>query len=122
MSTTVATTGITLVLGAAPALAHFCTVADKPPAAGVQVLVDGNTDDVVWVSQGVQQRWDRMGEEKFFQTFHGWVGIDFDGDRVADFAVLLPGGQEGHLPMAAYENGPDCHGVVHIGQYFADCT
>lgn len=124
LGTTLTATVAMLALGAMPALAHFCTVADKPPASGVQVLFDANSesDEPVWVSQGVQQRIDKMGMEKFFETFHGWVGIDFDSDGVADAAVLLPGGEEGHLPLQAYEGGAECHGVVTIFDYFTDCT
>lgn len=124
VSTTMAATVAILAIWAVPALAHFCTVADKPPPAGVQVLFDGTSesDEPVWVSKGVQQRIDKMGMEQFFHTFHGWVGIDFDSDGVADAAVLLPGGEEGHLPLEAYEGGAECHGVVTIGDYFTDCT
>lgn len=88
------------------------------------MVFDATSDEaeVVWVSKGVQQRFQQLGEDKFIETFHGWIGLDFDKDRVADAAVLLPGTGEGHLPLSAYENGADCHGVLTLGDYFMDCA
>ena len=47
------------VLTAGPALAGHCTNADKNAAAGVQAVLDLNTFQIVFVSNGLQQRIDQ---------------------------------------------------------------
>lgn len=121
LGTTLTATAMTLLVGAAPALAHWCTVADKPADSGIQVLFDANSDEPTWISKGVQQRIDHLGFEGFLQTFHGWIGLDFDSDGHADASILLPGAPEGEIPQIAQVSGAECHGVVNIVEYFENC-
>ena len=110
-----------LVTGAGGALAHECVNASKNmvnPAAGVQVLIDIQTDSVSWVSAGVQKRVDQgLIDLATGEGFHGLIGFDFDGDGAADVSTFIVG-PEGEVPVQAQQNGAACHGIVNIGDYF----
>lgn len=125
--TTVIATLSALWLAAGPAFAGHCTVADKPTDAGIAVIIDvsGEGFEPVWFSQGAQKRIENVGMEHFFETFHGWIGFDLDGDGEAEVATLVPGNTEDgipQLPNPAYVNGPDCHGTMDLHDYLANCV
>ena len=110
-----------LVLSAGGAFAHECVNASKSmhqPGAGVQVIIDTETEEVVWVSAGVQKRID-LGLIDFEtgEGFSGLVGLDFDGDGAADVTTFIVG-PEDEVPEEAQFNGAPCAGVVNIGDYF----
>lgn len=113
-----------LLLVAAPAFAGHCTVADKPADSGIAAVIDIRTGDPVWLSTSTQKRIQNVGMQQFLETFHGWLGIDLNGDQEADVSILIPGNTEGgvpQLPETAYENGPECHGTMHVEEYIANC-
>lgn len=108
-----------LALGAGSALAHECINPNKQPAAGTQVTFgpSGPTD----ISNVLQQRIDRgIVDMETGDGFHGLVGIDEDGDGVADISTwqVTP---TGSIPMVAQTSGADCNGVVFVGDYLTDC-
>ena len=121
LSTTIVATVAALLLAAGPAFAGHCTVANKPPQSGVQVVLNGFTGEPVWISQGVQRQIDRFGLAHVEANFKGWLGFTFDADAVPEVSILIPGniGELGfpHLPLTAYENGPECNGVIDLEQY-----
>ena len=102
-----------VVATAGAGLAHECTNLDKQPGAGAQ-LVFGPTDEVEYISKGLQSRIDRGLVD--FETgagFSGLIGFDDDGDGVADGFTWIfgPGGE---IPEQAQWNGSTCHGVVNF--------
>lgn len=119
----------TLVLAAGPALAGHCTVVDKKPDAGVQVILDASDGlreaTPIWFSQGVEKRMEKFGPREFFTKFHGWIGFDTTGNGEVDWSMLVPGhtGEDGipKLPESSYENGPECHGTVTIHDFLENC-
>lgn len=121
LSTTIVATVAALLLAAGPAFAGHCTVANKPVSSGVQVVINGFTGEPVWISQGVQQQIDKFGIEHVEANFKGWIGLTFDGDATPEVSILIPG-REGELgfpalPTTAYDNGPECSGVIDLHQY-----
>ncbi|MGA8987590.1 hypothetical protein [Aeromicrobium sp.] len=109
------------VLAAGPASAHECVNASKNPAAGVQIVFN-QYDEVVYVSKGLQSRFDRgLVDPNTGDGFHGLVGFDMDGDNVADISIYITG-PESELPHQAQVNGPPCRGVTNIQTYFEQCV
>jgi hypothetical protein len=110
------------ILAAGPALAGHCMNADKNQAAGVQVVIDGNTGAIVWISTGLQQRIDQgLVNPATGEGFHGLLGFDFDGDAVADLSTFIVGPNFA-LPEQAQLNGAACHGVISIEAFFTQCV
>ena len=114
LSTTLAAVTAIMMIGG-PASAHYCTNASKSPDAGIQVLIDATTGEVVWASKGVVKRFE-IGQidPETGEGFHGLVGIDFDGDGSADASVYSGVGPDGSLPDGAVFNGPTCRGITAI--------
>lgn len=108
------------LVSAGPASAHECTNADKNQAAGVQVVIDGNTGEIVWISNGLQRRMDQGLVTPDGVGFHGLIGFDLNGDGATDVSTYIVGPND-ELPDQAQENGAPCHGVINIGAFF-DCT
>ena len=102
-----------LVLTTGLAGAHECTNANKPPGAGAQIVIDGNTDAVVSATKGLTNRFDRGLIGPDGEGFHGIVGIDIDGDGQADFStyIVTPNGE---LPTQAQQNGSSDHGIINL--------
>jgi len=110
-----------VVLSGAPAIAHECVNANKQPGAGAQLIIDASTDEVVWVSRGLQSRIDRgIVDFETGEGFSGLVGLDFDGDGKADITTWIVG-PEGEIPTKAQFNGKPCQGVTNIGTWFEEC-
>lgn len=109
-----------LALATGPASAHQCVNASKQnQAAGVQIVFDGETFTPVWISKGLQQRVDAgLVDLDSGEGFHGIIGIDFDGDAVADLGTYIVG-RFGEIPPQAQQNGAECKGIVNIETFFA---
>lgn len=101
---------------ATSALATDCTNASKPAAAGVQVVLNLQTGEIEWMSQGIAQRIARgVIDPATGAGFHGLVGLDFDGDGVIDVSTWDGVGPSGHeIPFQAQVNGPADRGVTSI--------
>ena len=105
------------VLLPATAFAHECFNISKhehAPAAGAQVVIDVNTDEVVWATKGVENRIEQgIIDPESGEGFHGILGLDFDGDGSADVTTwqVTPTGE---IPEVAQESGSPDHGVVQI--------
>ena len=101
---------------ATTALATDCTNASKPAAAGVQVVINLQTGEIEWTTQGVAQRIARGAiDPATGEGFHGLLGFDFDGDGVVDVSTWDGVGPTGHeIPVQAQVNGPADRGVTSI--------
>jgi hypothetical protein len=110
-----------LALAAGTASAHQCVNASKQnQAAGVQIVF-GDGEDPVWVSKGLQKRIDAgLVDMATGEGFHGLIGLDMDGDAVADLGIYIVG-PTGEIPPEAQAGGNPCRGITDIGTYFAQC-
>jgi len=112
--------GSSIVLAAAPSLAHECVNASKPAAAGVQVIL--GPDGVEWSTPGLAARFSAgLVDPDTGEGFHGIVGFDFDGDGVVDFSTYIVGPDD-EIPELAQMNGPACHGIINLDVYFSQCV
>jgi hypothetical protein len=116
--------GVTASLAlASSAFAMDCMNASKPDqSAGVRAIIDGNTGEVLWLSEGLTQRLERgvVGEDG--SGLHGLIGLDFTGDGVVDISTWFGVGPDGdEIAEPALLNGPACRGVTSIGLYFTEC-
>lgn len=103
-----------VLLGSGVAFAHECVNISKPPGAGIQVLIDVQTDQIVWATAGVHKRIaNGTIDPETGEGFHGLLGLDFDGDGTADAAtyIVTPSGE---IPQNAQWNGAQCHGIVNF--------
>jgi len=111
-----------LVASAGPAWAHECVNASKNQASGVQVVIDVNTEEIVWLSHGLQQRIDQgLVDPDTGEGFSGLIGFDLNGDAVADVSTFIVG-PEMEIPEEAQFNGPACHGITNIEVFFTQCV
>jgi hypothetical protein len=111
-----------LLAAAGPAWAHECVNADKNQASGVQVVIDANTGELVWVSQGLQQRIAQgLVDPDTGEGFSGLLGFDLDGDAVADVSTFIVG-PDMEIPEQAQLNGPACHGITNVEVFFTQCV
>lgn len=108
---------------ASSALAHECTNASKSdPAAGAQVLIDANTGEILWTTEGLANRLARgIVDPATSEGFHGLVAFDATGDGIADFSTWINVGPDGEIPLVAQLSGPACKGLTNLGLYFAEC-
>ncbi|MGQ0831124.1 MAG: hypothetical protein ACT4OV_05550 [Microthrixaceae bacterium] len=102
-----------VVLASGVAGAQQCTNANKPPGAGAQVVIDGNTDQVVFATKGLTNRFERGLIGPDGEGFHGLVGIDLNGDGKADLMTYIVG-PNSEIPTQAQQNGSPDHGIVNI--------
>ena len=73
----------------------------------------------MWISAGLQKRIDAgQVDLETGDGFHGHLGIDFDGDGVADMSTFIVGPDD-EIPETAQENGAPCLGIVNFEQAFA---
>jgi opacity protein-like surface antigen len=109
---------------ASSALATDCVNASKAnQGAGVQLVIDAATGEIVWTTPGLAHRVERgIVDPDSGEGFHGLIGLDFDGDAVADIGTWFGVGPEGtEIPDEAQLNGPACRGVTNIGVYLTEC-
>ena len=112
--------GSSILLAAAPSLAHECINASKPTAAGIQVIL-GPTG-IEWSTPGLAARFaSGLVDPDTGEGFHGLVGFDFDGDGVVDFSTYIVGPDD-EIPEVAQFNGPACHGITSLEVYFSECV
>ena len=114
--------GAGVLLAAGPSLAHECVNASKKnQAAGVQVVIDAETGDIVWTTNGVANRLAHgLIDPVTVEGFQGLLGFDLDGDGAADVSTWMVG-PNGEIPLNAQFNGPACKGVTNIETWFAEC-
>lgn len=111
-----------LLAASGPAWAHECMNASKNQAAGVQVVIDVNTGGIVWLSNGLQQRIDQgLVNPDTGEGFSGLLGLDLNGDGVADVSTFIVG-PNAEIPDEAQFHGSACHGVVPIEVFFTQCV
>ena len=110
------------LLAAGPVLAGHCTNADKNAAAGVQAVIDVNSGQIVWISNGLQSRIDQgVVNLATGEGFSGLIGFDLDGDGVVELSTFLVGPNFA-LPEQAQLNGAPCHGIISIEAFFTECV
>jgi hypothetical protein len=111
-----------LLAAAGPAWAHECVNPDKNQAAGVQVVIDVNTEEIVWISDGLQQRIEQgLVDPDTGEGFSGLLGFDLDGDGTADLSTFIVGPNM-EIPEEAQFNGPACHGITNVEVFFTQCV
>jgi hypothetical protein len=101
-----------VAMTAGASFAHECVVVNKPATAGAHVTFNEVTGDLV-ASTSLQKRIDNLGMDAVEERYKGVIGLDFDGDGVADASTFTLGTPTGSIPDAAMFNGSDCNGVVH---------
>jgi hypothetical protein len=108
---------------ASSALATDCVNASKPQASGVQILIDAPTGQIAWTTPGVAERIERgLIDPNTGEGFHGILGVDFDGDGVAEVSTWVGVGPDGaEIPQVAQFNGPACRGLTNIEIYLTEC-
>jgi hypothetical protein len=108
---------------ASSVLAGDCVNASKPQPAGVRVVISATTGEVEWTTEGLAQRLERgIVDPQTGEGLHGLIGLDFDGDAVADVSTWFGVGPDGiEIPEAAQLNGPACRGLTNIGIYVSEC-
>jgi hypothetical protein len=117
-----AVTAAALLATAGPVWAHECVNADKNQAAGVQVVIDANTGEIVWVSDGLQKRIEQgLVDPGTGAGFYGLIGFDVDGDGVVDVSTFIVGPNM-ELPEQAQFSGPACHGITNVDVFFTQCV
>ncbi len=103
---------------ATSALATDCVNASKvDQSAGVQVVIDGTTGEIEWMTPGLAERIDRgvLNPDAEDSGFHGLIGFDFDGDGVVDVSTWIGVGPDGtEIPEVAQFNGPADKGLTNI--------
>ena len=114
---------VTSLLIASSALAHECTNASKSdPAAGAQALIDANTGEILWTTEGLANRLARgVVDPVTSEGFHGLIAFDATGDGIADFSTWIEVGPDGEVPLVAQLSGPACRGLTNLFIYFTAC-
>jgi hypothetical protein len=119
----VALGGAASLMLASTVLASHCVNASKVPAAGAQVVLNVATNEIVWTTRGLTTRFAQgLVDPVTGEGFHGLLGLDFDGDGVADLTVWFGVGPDGdEVSPQAQLNGPACRGVTNIETFLAAC-
>jgi hypothetical protein len=109
---------------ASSALAHECINASKSDqAAGAQALIDSNTGEILWMTDGLANRLAQgVVDPATSEGFHGLVAFDSDGDGDADFSTWINVGPDGEVPLVAQLSGPACKGLTNLFLYFTVCV
>ena len=120
----VAAGALASLLIASSAMAFECTNASKSdPAAGAQVLSDAATGEILFITNGLQQRLDRgLVNGETGEGFHGQIALDLDGDGMADVSLYFGVGPDGEIPLEAQFRGPACRGLTNIGILLTQCA
>jgi hypothetical protein len=111
------------LLIASSALAHECFNASKSDqAAGAQALIDGNTGEIIWMTEGLASRLAQgVIDPATGEGFHGLIAFDVDSDGIADYSTWLDVGPDGEVPLVAQLSGPTCKGLTNLFIYFTEC-
>jgi len=109
---------------ASAALGHECTNASRgDPGAGAQALIDWNTGQILWLSEGLANRLaNGVVDPNTTEGFHGLIAFDATGDGIADFSTWIGVGPDGEVPLVAQLSGPACTGVTNLFVYFTVCV
>lgn len=108
-----ATVATTLTAAAPAALAFDCGNASKPVGPGEKAVV--SESGVEWISKSWSEQ---IAHGKNVDQLHGgFLGIDLNGDGVADADTYA--NPRGEIPQQAQQNGAACHGVTSIEQEVA---
>jgi hypothetical protein len=111
------------LLIASSALAHECINASKSDqAAGAQALIDANTGEILWTTEGLANRLAQGVITPDGEGFHGLIAFDTDGDGIADFSTWVEVGPDGEVPLVAQLSGPACKGLTNLFIYFTVCV
>jgi hypothetical protein len=109
---------------ASSALAHECINASKSDqAAGAQALIDANTGEILWMTEGLANRLTQgVVDPATGAGFHGLIAFDADGDGNADYSTWVEVGPDGEIPLVAQLSGPMCRGLTNLFLYFTECV
>lgn len=112
------------LLIASSALAHECINASKSDqAAGAQALIDANTGEILWMTEGLANRLAQgVVDPDTSEGFHGLVAFDATADGVADFSTWIDVGPDGEIPLVAQLSGPACKGLTNLFLYITVCV
>jgi hypothetical protein len=108
---------------ASSALAHECVNASKSDqAAGAQALIDSNTGEFLWITEGLANRLAKgVVDPVTGEGLHGQIAFDATGDGIADFSTWVEVGPDGEIPLVAQLSGPACRGLTNLFLYFTVC-
>ena len=108
---------------ASSAMAHECVNASKSDqAAGAQALIDANTGEILWTTEGLANRLAHgVVDPVTSEGFHGLVAFDATGDGIADFSTWIEVGPDGEVPLVAQLSGPACRGLTNLFLFFTVC-
>jgi hypothetical protein len=111
------------LLIASSTLATECINASKSSqAAGAQALIDGNTGEIIWMTEGLAARLAHgVIDPDTAEGFHGLVAFDTTNDGIADFSTWIDVGPDGEVPLVAQLSGPACRGLTNLFLYFTEC-
>ena len=111
------------LLIASSALGHECVNASKSDqAAGAQALIDGNTGEILWMTEGLAARLAQgVIDPSTSEGFHGLVAFDYTFDGIADFSTWIDVGPDGEVPLVAQLSGPACRGLTNLFLFFTEC-
>jgi hypothetical protein len=111
------------LLIASSAFAHECINASKSDqAAGAQALIDANTGEVIWMTEGLANRLEQgVVDPVTGEGLHGLIAFDATGDGIADFSTWVEVGPDGEVPLVAQLSGPACRGLTNLFLYFTVC-
>jgi hypothetical protein len=111
------------LLIASSALGHECTNASRgDPADGAQALIDANTGEVLWLSEGLATRLaNGVVDPATGEGLHGLIAFDVNSDGIADFSTWVGVGPDGEVPLVAQLSGPACRGLTNLFIYFTVC-
>lgn len=109
---------------ASSALAHECINASKSDqAAGAQALIDSNTGEILWITEGLANRLTKgVVDPVTGEGLHGQIAFDATGDGIADFSTWVEVGPDGEIPLVAQLSGPACRGLTNLFLYFTVCV
>jgi hypothetical protein len=112
------------LLIASSALGHECVNASKSDqAAGAQALIDANTGEIIWITEGLANRLTKgVVDPVTGEGLHGLIAFDATGDGIADFSTWVAVGPDGEVPLVAQLSGPACKGLTNLFLYFTVCT
>jgi hypothetical protein len=112
------------MLIASSALATECFNASKSDqAAGAQALIDGNTGEILWTTEGLANRLAQgVVDPDTAEGFHGLVAFDMTNDGIADYSTWINVGPDGEVPLVAQLSGPACRGLTNLFLYFTVCV